>query len=520
MALTKVTQNMLSGGEVNVLDYGADPTGATESHTAIQAAVNAVGAKGAIYIPDGTYKVTETITFAQGTSVGIYGQSREGTIIQSGLVAIDAAKYVFHYQGDDAVTANLCQNVTISTLTINALYFGAGILAEHCFPNLVVKEVEVFKPYNYGIWLDNCWGASISDCLVDGDNYTRLYGYYLQNANNICMYNNRVYNMQNSGQSTGIGATSCENFSIFGGNVENCPRGIYLTLGGTFDGPSTIRDVYFEPRAMQPFDAGQPNDHIKVLGDTADNGSLLVEGCLFQAGVSSVPIAYNGVSAQNLGTLTLISNVWQKAKFTAGGQGENYFVDVDTTVDKVIEIGNTLISTALGNLRQVPVETVHTYNNAEDTGSQSPGNNLSKFSAITDTTKTNVTGDGTSYTIIYDGELYDVGSDYDVATGVFTARRSGYYVFDASVRLENLVGGSTDAQFSIVTTDGSYLLYKGALSKDSANQFSMSGSITTYMDAADTAYVVVTTSGGTLTDDVTDASSVPRVCHFSGTQII
>ena len=64
MALTKVTQNMLSGGEVNVLDYGADPTGATESHTAIQAAVNAVGAKGAIYIPDGTYKVTETITFA------------------------------------------------------------------------------------------------------------------------------------------------------------------------------------------------------------------------------------------------------------------------------------------------------------------------------------------------------------------------------------------------------------------------------------------------------------------------
>jgi len=326
--------------------------------------------------------------------------------------------------------------------------------------------------------------------------------------------------MQSTGQSTGIGATSCENFSIFGGNVENCPRGIYLTIGGTFDGPATIRDVYFEPRSMQPFDAGQPNDHIKVLGDSADNGSVLVEGCLFQAGSGAVPIAYNGVSAQNLGTLTLISNVWQKARYTPGGQGENYFVDVDTTVDKVIEIGNTLISTSLGAVRQMPVEVVHTYNNAEDTGSQSPGNNLSKFSAITDTTKTNVTGDGTSYTIIYDAELYDVGSDYDVATGVFTARRSGYYVFDASVRLENLVGGSTDAQFSIVTTDGSYLLYKGALSKDSANQFSMSGSITTYMDAADTASVVVTTSGGTLTDDITDASAVPRVCHFSGTQII
>ncbi|MEK9983534.1 MAG: glycosyl hydrolase family 28-related protein, partial [Opitutae bacterium] len=366
---------------ISVKDFGAVGDGVTDDTAAIQAAIDSVGSAGAIYIPDGTYKVTDTITIAQGTSVSIYGESRRGTIINSGLTGVDTGKYVFHYQGDDAVTANLCQDVTISTLKINALYFGAGIYAEHCFPNFVVKEVEVFKPYNHGMYFDNCWGASVSDCLVDGDNYSRLYGYYFLNANNICMYNCRVYNMQNSGQSTGIGASSCENFSVFGGNVENCPRGIYLTLGGTFDGPATIRDVYFEPRAMQPFDAGQPNDHIKALGDTADNGSLIVEGCLFQAGVSSVPIAYNGVSAQNLGSLVMIGNVWQKAKFTTGGQGENYFVDVDATVGKVIEQGNTLVSTSLGNIRQVPVEVVHEYSNNMDTGTNEPANNLSKFSA-------------------------------------------------------------------------------------------------------------------------------------------
>ena len=41
MALTKTTQRMLSGGVINVLDYGADPTGSADSSSAIQAAINA-----------------------------------------------------------------------------------------------------------------------------------------------------------------------------------------------------------------------------------------------------------------------------------------------------------------------------------------------------------------------------------------------------------------------------------------------------------------------------------------------
>ena len=38
MALTKVTYSMISGALVNVQDYGADPTGATDSTTAFTAA--------------------------------------------------------------------------------------------------------------------------------------------------------------------------------------------------------------------------------------------------------------------------------------------------------------------------------------------------------------------------------------------------------------------------------------------------------------------------------------------------
>jgi hypothetical protein len=55
MALTKVRYAMVSGIAENVVDYGADPTGATESTTAIQAAIDTGNS---VYFPAGTYKVS------------------------------------------------------------------------------------------------------------------------------------------------------------------------------------------------------------------------------------------------------------------------------------------------------------------------------------------------------------------------------------------------------------------------------------------------------------------------------
>lgn len=55
MALTKATYSMIDGAVVNILDFGADITGATDSTAAIQAAID-TGA-GTIFYPDGTYLV-------------------------------------------------------------------------------------------------------------------------------------------------------------------------------------------------------------------------------------------------------------------------------------------------------------------------------------------------------------------------------------------------------------------------------------------------------------------------------
>jgi hypothetical protein len=70
-----------AGDVVNVLDYGADPTGAADSAPAFTAAMNAVplGGHGSVFVPNGTYRLGSfvnepsnrriTLTFADGATV-------------------------------------------------------------------------------------------------------------------------------------------------------------------------------------------------------------------------------------------------------------------------------------------------------------------------------------------------------------------------------------------------------------------------------------------------------------------
>lgn len=101
MALTKVHNRMIDGAAANILDYGADSTGATDSTTEIQAALNS-GAK-SVYVPSGTYLITAlTIT----SEMVVYG---EGKLIRN------------------AVASSPMINITVSNVEIDGLKFdGAG----------------------------------------------------------------------------------------------------------------------------------------------------------------------------------------------------------------------------------------------------------------------------------------------------------------------------------------------------------------------------------------------------------
>ena len=84
MALTKVSYSMITGAPFNVLDFGANTTpGTTDMSVALQAAVTAaVAAGGRVYMPAGTYLITDTITCPVKTM--IVGEHRSMSGIDNG----------------------------------------------------------------------------------------------------------------------------------------------------------------------------------------------------------------------------------------------------------------------------------------------------------------------------------------------------------------------------------------------------------------------------------------------------
>jgi hypothetical protein len=85
MSLTKATYSMIAGAPVNALDFGADPSGATDSTAAIQAAVDYAYANnsGEVYFPAGTYSITTiSLTYTATKTVNIVGAGQKSTFFQ------------------------------------------------------------------------------------------------------------------------------------------------------------------------------------------------------------------------------------------------------------------------------------------------------------------------------------------------------------------------------------------------------------------------------------------------------
>jgi hypothetical protein len=83
MGLTKASFSMINGIPLNILDYGADPTGVAESTQALQNAVTAAVAAGnSVYMPAGTYLIKDTINCPAKTM--IIGEHRSMSAIQNG----------------------------------------------------------------------------------------------------------------------------------------------------------------------------------------------------------------------------------------------------------------------------------------------------------------------------------------------------------------------------------------------------------------------------------------------------
>ena len=78
MSLTKVTFSMIDGAAVNISDFGADPTGATNSYSAIVAAIASLPATGGTIYYDGRFLVNTTIVVDKAIKILALGGRGDG----------------------------------------------------------------------------------------------------------------------------------------------------------------------------------------------------------------------------------------------------------------------------------------------------------------------------------------------------------------------------------------------------------------------------------------------------------
>lgn len=167
---------------VSIVDFGADPTGVASSSTAIQNAINAVGVLGSIIYPEGTYKVSSTISLlTQQHHIGFNAT----IVVDSGVTAFSRTTSGFpgrikfsdlRFEG----TGNTGKAISITNNT-------PFVQLENCYFEDFSRAVELsgsycsnfsscYFSYNlYGVLLLNeCHSTQLINCFFDGNTYAGL----------------------------------------------------------------------------------------------------------------------------------------------------------------------------------------------------------------------------------------------------------------------------------------------------------------------------------------------------------
>jgi hypothetical protein len=167
MSLTKVTYSMISGAPANVMDYGADPTGATNSNAAIQLAIDSGAAT--VVFAEGTYLIDPTVS-------RIYLRDDLTLDLCGSTVLISADHYVngvictvqnpFSASGTQTLKASKNIRIQNGTFKGQSTYPGSGNR---------VPTAEIENLFILGAFFDSP-SLEVSNVVFDGVSFERLNG--------------------------------------------------------------------------------------------------------------------------------------------------------------------------------------------------------------------------------------------------------------------------------------------------------------------------------------------------------
>lgn len=265
MALTKAHNRMIAGQAASVDDFGADPTGASDSATAIQAALNS-GAKIVEFPVAGSYAVGSALTVPANVQIegngatvtasssftlfnlttggairnlNIVGSVAAGTYDASSI-AIEAEGTNNHPAAPTYITGPKVENCTITNFGYMAVRLA------------YVKKAEVRNNRIADIGYTGVGGISCEDVIVDGNTIEGItpgsaggdaYGVFIDRQNGLsetsdprsyrCIItNNIIKNVVVSGGVTngqGIDTHAGVDFLIDSNVINGCQRGVFIT---------------------------------------------------------------------------------------------------------------------------------------------------------------------------------------------------------------------------------------------------------------------------------------------------
>lgn len=359
MALTKITYSMIQGAAINVLDYGADNTGATNCTSQMQAAITACPVGGVVFFPAGVYlgylfvyrsDITLMGAGSAATTIKLPNACPTITVPHDGVPnPITGLPNVIEI-GECALgnAANTYQRVSVIGMTLDGNYanntapttdlFGHGLIATK-ISNLVIDDVVAKNCFLTGIdvvinsnyarvnaRVENCGNATVygghyPNFDINSSKYgefdvTSVGGYYGARMLDNCWNNTftaRIYNPSFTGfvynnQSVNASYANIINVSV----VDGCGSGQGVSIGSNCSNSqinATVRNV-----------AG-----VGVLtgGASASTGttSNIFNINTFNCGSAGLNVAAH--SYYN------IFNVCSKQDGRAGSPGNSFAVDVD-----------------------------------------------------------------------------------------------------------------------------------------------------------------------------------------------
>lgn len=253
MSLTKATYSMISGACVNVLDFGADKTGVTDSTSAIQAAIDSLPTNGgAVYLPSGTYLLQSSIVWPTQKYVLLFGAGSSGQ--GNGVSHPGASQLVYTGTGTaiemvgtgfdvDQVGGEL-RDFTLQGPTRTTAPNSIGIDVQWASGSSGQFSLRNLYIYNFGVGvvLDAVFESAFYDVVTRACSR----GWYV-NPTVEAVNANHWYNCRIESCVTGIEITNSANSNVWhGGTIQGTEIGVYILGDANAPNLNGFKDIWFE----------------------------------------------------------------------------------------------------------------------------------------------------------------------------------------------------------------------------------------------------------------------------------